>query len=102
MKYCSICVLASVIKALARPAQDVLVLSNPRPLGIWHGLGKFVVVPRDLRDRNWDFRRCIPDIHAVYINPDSKEDQRATFVPASCSPKPEQFGKVDEQVELVA
>ncbi|KAI0250121.1 hypothetical protein BJV78DRAFT_1221252 [Lactifluus subvellereus] len=29
--------------------------------------------------------------HAAYINPDSKEDQRATF-----------FGDVDEQVELVA
>ncbi|KAI0250117.1 Alpha/Beta hydrolase protein [Lactifluus subvellereus] len=39
---------------------------------------------------NWETHPGI-FTHAVYINPDSKEDQRATF-----------FGDVDEQVELVA
>ena len=39
MKYESIFILISAIGALARPAQDVLGLSKPRPLVIWHGLG---------------------------------------------------------------
>jgi hypothetical protein len=41
MLYHSILVLASAtIGALARPTQDILSLSKPRPLVIWHGLGE--------------------------------------------------------------
>ncbi|KAI0250109.1 alpha/beta-hydrolase [Lactifluus subvellereus] len=92
MKYCSIFVLASVIKALARPAQDVLVLSKPRPLVIWHGLGDSYNGSGILKFQS-RVEEMHPGIftHSVYINPDPKEDQRATF-----------FGNVDEQVELVA
>jgi hypothetical protein len=40
MKYRSALILVSAIGALARPAQDVLEISKPRPLVIWHGLGQ--------------------------------------------------------------
>ena len=56
MKYYNIFVLASVIKALARPAQDVLVFSTqkPRPSRPLAWAGEFVVVPSDLHYRDWD------------------------------------------------
>ena len=52
-------------------------------------------------------------IHSVYIDPDSKEDKRATFVSSELPPSSpyhssplltqirEQYGNVDDQVELV-
>jgi hypothetical protein len=41
MLYHSTLILASaIVGALARPTQDVLSFSNPRPLVIWHGLGE--------------------------------------------------------------
>jgi len=92
MKYGGILVLASAIGALASPTQHVLSSSKPRPLVIWHGLG-------DTYDSSGlvKFQSAIEKmhpgifIHSVYIDPDPKEDKRATF-----------FGNVDEQVELVA
>jgi palmitoyl-protein thioesterase len=54
-------------------------------------------------------------IHSVYVDPDSKEDKRATFVRSELplvfdlfflgsymSRRRGQYGNVDEQVELVA
>jgi len=49
MKYQSAFILISAIGALARPAQDVLGISKPRPLVIWHGLGPSVPFPSIIR-----------------------------------------------------
>ncbi|KAI0044352.1 alpha/beta-hydrolase [Auriscalpium vulgare] len=74
------------------PAQDILNAPRPRPLVIWHGLGDSYASSGIL-----EFQSMIQDIHpgifihSVYIDPDDKEDQRATF-----------YGNVDEQVDLVA
>jgi hypothetical protein len=45
MKYHSAFILVSAIGALASPVQDVLEISKPRPLVIWHGLGQSVPFP---------------------------------------------------------
>jgi len=92
MKYQSAFVLISAIGALARPAQDVLGISKPRPLVIWHGLGDSYDSPGILEFQSY-IEEMHPGIfiHSVYIDPDSKEDKRLTF-----------FGNVDDQVELVA
>jgi hypothetical protein len=102
MKYESLLILASAIGALASPTQNVLSLSKPRPLVIWHGLGAsysvFLEQPgSDLTSQpptgdSYDssgllkFQSVIGEmhpgifIHSVYIDSDSKEDKRATFV----------------------
>ncbi len=102
MLYYSILVLASAtIAALARPAQDVLSFSKPRPLVIWHGLGESLTSEqrrgeslRPSRPKGdsyassgmMQFQSLVAKmhpgifIHSVYIDPDAKEDQRATFV----------------------
>ena len=101
MLFHNILVLASAtIGALARPTQDVLLLSKLRPLVIWHGLGKSPLLGNgegSLRP-GWpegdsyassgmvQFQSLVAKIHpgifihSVYIDPDAKEDQRATFV----------------------
>ncbi|KAH9956956.1 alpha/beta-hydrolase [Lactifluus volemus] len=92
MKYHFIFILASVIRTFARPAQDVLAISKPRPLVIWHGLGDQYDAPGILKFQS-HIEEMYPGIfiHSVYIDPDSKADQRATV-----------FGNVNKQVEMVA
>jgi palmitoyl-protein thioesterase len=92
MKYENILILASAIGAIATPIQDVLSASKPRPLVIWHGLGDSYDSPGLLKVQS-SIAKMHPGIyiHSVYIDPDPKEDKRATF-----------YGNVDEQVELVA
>jgi palmitoyl-protein thioesterase len=131
MLYQSILALASaIVGTLARPTQDVLSLSKPRPLVIWHGLGESLPLrngaggltpsrsPGDSYASSGmeQFQSLIAKIHpgifihSVYIDPDAKEDQRATFVrPNLTSPSPpthtvslKQYGNVDDQVEQVA
>ncbi|KAH9017304.1 Alpha/Beta hydrolase protein [Lactarius pseudohatsudake] len=93
MLYRSILVLASVtIGALAGPTQDVLSFSKPRPLVIWHGLGDSYASDGLVQFQSY-IAKMHPGIfiHSIYINPDVKEDQRATY-----------YGNVDDQVEQVA
>ena len=130
-------ILASAIGALASPTQNVLSVSKPRPLVIWHGLGASVPFPgifaRALMSPfsptgdsynssgMLKIQSAIEDIHpgifihSVYVDPDSKKDMHATmvrseytwlfssmtFVGLHSSPA-NQYGNVDEQVELVA
>lgn len=50
MLYKSILVLASaIVGVLARPTQDVLSSSKPRPLVIWHGLGESLL-PKEVTE----------------------------------------------------
>jgi palmitoyl-protein thioesterase len=96
----SILILASAIGALA--TQNVLSVSKPRPLVIWHGLGASTLFPGILvlvlmkspspTGDSYDspgilkFRSAIEEmhhgifIHSVYVDPDSKKDVQATFV----------------------
>ncbi|KAF8269278.1 alpha/beta-hydrolase [Lactarius quietus] len=93
MLYHNILVLAStIIGAFARPTQDVLSFSKPRPLVIWHGLGDSYSSSGMVQVQAL-IAKIHPGIfiHAVYIDPEAKEDQRATF-----------YGNVDDQVEQVA
>ena len=103
MKYgpSSILILASAIGALASPTQNVLSVSKPRPLVIWHGLGAPALFPGILvrvmmspapTGDSYDssgllkFQSAIEEmhrgifIHSVYVDPDSKKDQHATLV----------------------
>ncbi|KAI9453767.1 alpha/beta-hydrolase [Lactarius psammicola] len=93
MLYYSILALASAtIGALASPTQDVLSFSKPRPLVIWHGLGDSYASSGMVQFQSI-VAKMHPGIfiHSIYIDPDAKEDQRATF-----------YGNVDDQVEQVA
>ncbi len=95
----SILILASAIGALASPTQNVLSVSKPRPLVIWHGLGVSALFPGVRIDETplptgdshdapgiLKFQSAIEEmhrgifIHSVYIDPDSKKDLHATFV----------------------
>lgn len=103
MKYgpSSILILASAIGALASPTQNVLSVSKPRPLVIWHGLGAPALFPGilvrvmmspSLTGDSYDssglleFQSAIKGmhrgifIHSVYVDPDSKKDRHATLV----------------------
>ena len=112
MKYglSSILILGSAIGALASPTQNVLSLSKPRPLVIWHGLGasalfKFPAIlvagarvdePPSTTGDSYnssgilEFQSAIEEmhrgiyIHSVYVDPDSKKDLQATFVRSEC------------------
>ncbi|KAI9463364.1 alpha/beta-hydrolase [Russula earlei] len=93
MKYQSVLVLISaIVGTLASPTQDVLAPSKHRPLVIWHGLGDSYDSPGILKFQS-SIEEMYPGIfiHSVYIDPDSKEDRRATY-----------YGNVNDQVELVA
>jgi palmitoyl-protein thioesterase len=98
----SILILASAIGALASPTQNVLSVSKPRPLVIWHGLGasalslgilvRVLMSPPSPTGDSYDspgilkFQSAIEEmhrgifIHSVYVDPDSKKDLQATFV----------------------
>jgi palmitoyl-protein thioesterase len=106
MKYENILILASAIGAIATPIQDVLSASKPRPLVIWHGLGAsalfreypgWMLMSWSPTGDSYDspgllkvqssIAKMHPGIyiHSVYIDPDPKEDKRATFVRSELS-----------------